>query len=206
MFFITRELYRKLRDSEDKEALEKYLNKEHLRVTNYPIDEGLMEEMIIEMEMRDLVFDIKNAYYITISGLINEIIKRFEYLRVDKGLKQIVWENSRLYVAAIIDILLFHGWNGSRSVEDLAFQLNVNDASHVVHTTHDDSKECVFHKWLNIAYECMYSINVSKYLVFDLREYTHGKLGLCSLNYVCDIINEVYESLGEEVDYRKMKI
>ena len=196
MFFVTRELYRKLRDSEDKEALEKYLNKEHLRITNYPIGQGHMEEMIIEMEMRDLVYDIKNAYYITVSGLINEIIKRFEYLRVVKGLTQVAWENSKLYVASIVDIMLFHGWNGSRSVEDLSFQLGINDVSYI-HTTYDDTKECVFHEWLNKAYECMYSINVTGYLVFDLREYTHGGSGT-SLDYVYDIINNVYEALLEE--------
>lgn len=216
MFFITRELYRKLRDSEDKEALEKYLNKEHLRITNYPIGKGLMEEMIIEMEMRDLVYDIKNAYYVTTSGIINEIIKRFEYLRVNKGLKQVVWENSKLYVTAIIDIMIWHGWNGSSSVEDLAVQLGINDATYL-HKVYDISQECVFHKWLNIAYEAMYKVNVSEYLVFDLRNYTHGKTGIGSLEYVYDVINEVYESFyqdewhdeyttGKEVDYRKTKI
>lgn len=214
MFFITRELYRKLRDSEDKEALEKYLNKEHLRVTNYPIGRGLMEEMIIEMEMRDLVFDIKNAYYIDTAGLINEIIKRFEYLRANKGLKQIVWNNSKLYVAAIVDILLFHGWNGSNSVEDLVVQLDIETPTYI-HTAYDDAEECVFHKWLNLAYQAMYRVNVSEYLVFDLREYTHGKLGTGSLSYVYDVINKVYESIyedvwyeeyttGKEVDYRKL--
>ena len=216
MFFITRELYRKLRDSEDKEALEKYLNKEHLRVTNYPIGKGLMEEMILEMEIRDLVYDIKNAYYVTTSGIINEIIKRFEYLRVNKGLKQVVWENSKLYVTAIIDIMIWHGWNGVSSVEDLAVQLSINDATYL-HKVYDISQECVFHKWLNIAYEAMYKVNVSEYLVFDLRNYTHGKTGIGSLEYVYDLINKVYESLyqdvwyeeyttGKEVDYRKMKI
>ena len=214
MFFITRELYRKLRDSEDKEALEKYLNKEHLRVTNYPIGRGRMEEMIIEMEMRDMVFDIKNAYYIETAGLINEIIKRFEYLRVNKGLKQIVWENSKLYVTAIIDILIWHGWNGCGSVEDLAVQLDMNDVTYL-HIAYDDTKECVFHKWLNTAYEAMYKVNVSEYLVFDLREFVHGSLGIGSLKYVYDVINKVYESIyqdewheeyttGKEVDYRKM--
>lgn len=216
MFFITRELYRKLRDSEDKEALEKYLNKEHLRVTNYPIGKGLMEEMILEMEIRDLVYDIKNTYYITTAGLINEIIKRFEYLRVNKGLKQVVWENSKLYVTAIIDILIWHGWNGCGSVEDLAVQLGINDATYL-HKVYDISQECVFHKWLNIAYEAMYKVNVSEYLVFDLRNYTHGKTGIGSLEYVYDIINKIYESFyqdewyeeyttGKEVDYRKTKI
>lgn len=214
MFFITRELYRKLRDSEDKEALEKYLNKEHLRDTNYPIGRGRMEEMIIEMEMRDLVFDIKNAYYIDTAGLIKEIIKRFEYLRTNKGLKQIVWSNSKLYVAAIIDILLFHGWNGSNSVEDLVVQLDIETPTYM-HTAYDDTCECVFHKWLNLAYQAMYRVNVSEYLVFDLRECTHGALGTGSLSYVYDTINKVYESIyedawyeeyttGEEVDYRKI--
>lgn len=194
MFFITRELYRKLRDSEDKEALEKYLNNEHLRVTNYPIGRGRMEEMIIEMEIRDMVFDIKNAYYIDTAGLINEIIKRFEYLRVNKGLKQIVWENSKLYVTAIIDILIWHGWNGCGSVEDLAVQLDMNDVTYL-HTAYDDTCECVFHKWLNMAYAAMYRVNVSEYLVFDLREFVHGSLGIGSLKYVYDVINKVYESI-----------
>ena len=173
-----------------------------------------MEEMIIEMEMRDMVFDIKNAYYIDIAGLINEIIKRFEYLRVNKGLKQIVWKNSKLYVMAIIDILIWHGWNGSSSVEDLAFQLDMNDVTYL-HTAYDDTCECVFHKWLNIAYEAMYKVNVSEYLVFDLREFVHGALGRGSLKYVYDVVNKVYESIcqdmwyeeyttGKEVDYRKI--
>ena len=214
MFFITRDLYRKLRDSEDKEALEKYLNKEHLRVTNYPIGKGLMEEMIIEMEIRDLVFDIKNAYYITTEGLIYEIIKRFEYLRVNKGLKQVVWENSKLYVAAIIDILMLHGWNGSSSVEDLVVQLDIETPTYM-NTAYDVTYKCVFHKWLNLAYQAMHRVNVSEYLIFDLREYTHGKLEIGSLNYVYDLISEVYESFyqdewheeyttGKEVDYRKL--
>ena len=214
MFFITRELYRKLRDSEDKEALEKYLNKEHLRVTNYPIGRGLMEEMIIEMEMRDMVFDIKNAYYIDTDGLINEIIKRFEYLRVNKGLKQIVWENLKLYVTAIIDILIWHGWNGCSSVEDLAVQLGINDATYL-HKAYDITEECVFHKWLNTAYEAIHRVNVSEYLVFNLRDYTHGKPKIGSLDYVYNRIKEIYESIcqdmwyeeyttGKEVDYRKI--
>ena len=196
MFFITKELYRKLRDSEDKKALEKYLNKEHLRVTNYPIGRGRMEEMIIEMEMRDMVFDIKNVHYIDTEGLINEIIRRFEYLRVNKGVKQIVWENSKLYVMAIVDILIWHGWNGASSVEDLAFFLDIK--AKYLHTAYDDTCECVFHKWLNIAYEAMYKVNVSEYLVFDLREFVHGALGKGSLKYVYDLVNKVYESIYQD--------
>ena len=55
MFFITREVYKKLKNEN---KLREYIQDIHTRCNNYPMIEHDLNILLLEMELRDLVNDI----------------------------------------------------------------------------------------------------------------------------------------------------
>ena len=168
MFFITNDVYKKLKETGE---LRKYIQDVSIRTNNYPMLEADLNILLLEMDLRDLVNDINNAYYYDNLGLLNTIVSRMVDM-IAIGTDGVKWENIPLYATAIYDIVVLNGWNNNSSLRDLLFTIDVSDNSVLLIEDFDIQEVCLIAKWLDDTYKTMNRPIESNKIVFPFNRGT----------------------------------
>lgn len=168
MFFITNDVYKKLKETGE---LRKYIQDVSIRTNNYPMLEADLNILLLEMDLRDLVNDINNAYYYDNLGLLNTIVSRMVDM-IAIGTDGVKWENIPLYATAIYDIVVLNGWNNNSSLRDLLFTIDVSDNSVLLIEDFDIPEVCLIAKWLDDTYKTMNRPVESNKIVFPFNRGT----------------------------------
>ena len=168
MFFITNDVYKKLKATGE---LRKYIQDISIRTNNYPMLEADLNILLLEMDLRDLVNDINNAYYYDNLGLLNTIVSRMVDM-ISIGTDGVKWENIPLYATAIYDIVVLNGWNNNSSLRDLLFTIDVSDNSVLLIEDFDIPEVCLIAKWLDDTYKTMNRPVESNKIVFPFNRGT----------------------------------
>lgn len=168
MFFITNDVYKKLKETGE---LRKYIQDVSIRTNNYPMLEADLNILLLEMDLRDLVNDINNAYYYDNLGLLNTIVSRMVDM-IAIGTDGVKWENIPLYATAIYDIVVLRGWNGNSSLRDLLFTIDLSDNSVLLIEDFDIPEVCLIAKWLDDTYKTMNRPIESNKIVFPFNRGT----------------------------------
>ena len=168
MFFITNDVYKKLKETGE---LRKYIQDVSIRTNNYPMLEADLNILLLEMDLRDLVNDINNAYYYDNLGLLNTIVSRMVDM-IAIGTDGVKWENIPLYATAIYDIVVLNGWNNNSSLRDLLFTIDLSDNSVLLIEDFDIPEVCLIAKWLDDTYKTMNRPVESNKIVFPFNRGT----------------------------------
>ena len=168
MFFITNDVYKKLKATGE---LRKYIQDISIRTNNYPMLEADLNILLLEMDLRDLVNDINNAYYYDNLGLLNTIVSRMVDM-ISIGTDGVKWENIPLYATAIYDIVVLNGWNNNSSLRDLLFTIDLSDNSVLLIEDFDIPEVCLIAKWLDDTYKTMNRPIESNKIVFPFNRGT----------------------------------
>lgn len=168
MFFITNDVYKKLKATGE---LRKYIQDVSIRTNNYPMLEADLNILLLEMDLRDLVNDINNAYYYDNLGLLNTIVSRMVDM-IAIGTDGVKWENIPLYATAIYDIVVLNGWNNNSSLRDLLFTIDLSDNSVLLIEDFDIPEVCLIAKWLDDTYKTMNRPVESNKIVFPFNRGT----------------------------------
>lgn len=168
MFFITNDVYKKLKETGE---LRKYIQDVSIRTNNYPMLEADLNILLLEMDLRDLVNDINNAYYYDNLGLLNTIVSRMVDM-IAIGTDGVKWENIPLYATAIYDIVVLNGWNNNSSLRDLLFTIDLSDNSVLLIEDFDIPEVCLIAKWLDDTYKTMNRPIESNKIVFPFNRGT----------------------------------
>lgn len=168
MFFITRDVYKRLKESGE---LKKYIQDTYIRCNNYPMLEEELNQLLLEMELRDLVTDINESYYYDSMGLLEEIISRMVDM-ISIGVTGVKWDNIPLYATAIYDIVVLRGWNGNSSLRDLLFTIDIKANTVLFIEEFDTSSMCLVAQWLDTTYKYMNRYSESDKIVFDFNRGT----------------------------------
>lgn len=165
MFFITRDVYKRLKEEN---KLKEYIQDIHTRCNNYPMEEYELNPLLLEMELRDLVNDINEAYYYDNLGLLEMVISRMINMSAlyVEGVK---WDNIPLYATAIYDMVILHGWNGNSSLGDLLFTIDVNMNRVLYIEEFGIADMCLIAQWIETSYKNMNRPSQSDKVVFNLN-------------------------------------
>ena len=164
MFFITREVYKKLKNEN---KLREYIQDIHTRCNNYPMIEHDLNILLLEMELRDLVNDINESYYYDNLGLLEEIISRMVAM-ASLDVSNVIWENIPLYATAIYDMVILRGWNDNNSLIDLLYTIDINLNKVLLIEELGVSEMCLIAQWIDNSYKNMNRLDMSDKVVFNL--------------------------------------
>ena len=165
MFFITRDVYKRLKEEN---KLKDYIQDIHIRCNNYPMEEYELNPLLLEMELRDLVNDINEAYYYDNLGLLEMIISRMTNM-MSLDVVGVKWSNIPLYATAIYDIVVLHGWNNNCSLGDLLFTIDVSMNKVLYIEEFGIAGMCLIAQWIETSYKIMNRPSQSDKNVFNLN-------------------------------------
>ena len=164
MFFITREVYKKLKNEN---KLREYIQDIHTRCNNYPMIEHDLNILLLEMELRDLVNDINESYYYDNLGLLEEIISRMINM-MSLDIESVIWENIPLYATARYDMVVLRGWNNNSSLTDLLYTIDVKLNKVLLIEEFGIGQMCLIAQWVEKSYWNMNRLDMSDKVVFNL--------------------------------------
>lgn len=175
MIFITQELYKEWK-SKKQDIFEEINNMNKRSNVLFPDEAKLLNDsnilnMILELEMKDLLLDIRDSYYFDTEGFIYEATRRlvkftdlidrrknipsdYAVLSVEKGLIP-------LLVTAIYDISVLNCWNDHKSLYDLIYYLDSTGIS-VKDTVGPEFNFCNMALWVDICYRHARDYNPAK--------------------------------------------
>ena len=166
MIFITQELYKEWKNK-DKDIFNEIRKMNERSSILYFSEHQLLNDydilnIILELEMKDLMTDVKNSYYFDTEGFIYEATKRLIKFNnmLDKrrkkhpaGLPFLFTDKSLipLIVTALYDITVFNCWNDHRSLYDLICYIDV-DENLLDPDTDQQIKICNIARWMDKCY------------------------------------------------------
>lgn len=167
MIFITRELYKEWKNK-NKDIFNEISNMNGRSSALYFSEHQLLNDydllnITLELEMKDLMVDVKNSYYFDTEGFIYEATKRLIKFNnmLDKrrekhpaGIPFLYTDRSLipLIVTALYDITVFNCWNDHRSLYDLICYLDI-DGNLLDPDTDQQIKACNISRWMDKCYK-----------------------------------------------------
>ena len=209
MIFITQELYKEWKNK-DKDVFNEIRKMNERSSVLYFSEHQLLNDydilnIILELEMKDLMTDVKNSYYFDTEGFIYEATKRlldftaliekrenvksnYAVLSVDKTLIP-------LLVTAIYDIAVFNCWNDHRTLYDLIYYLDDTCTPSVKNTIGPELNFCNMALWVDTCYRHARDYNPAKRKIIRIVNIQNDHSRIVSLEDIYELAKTIYEKI-----------
>lgn len=209
MIFITRELYKEWKNK-GKDIFEEINNMNKRSNVLFPEESKLMNDydilkIMLELEMKDFLLDVRDSYYFDAEGFIYEATRRLVYFHsvIDERIKKhngngpflfINKELIPLLVTAIYDISIYNCWNDNNSLEDLIYYLD-NRGGILDSGVDEDIKVCNMALWVDKCYKHARDYNPAKRKIMRIVNIQNDYSRIISLEDIYELAETIYEKI-----------
>ena len=208
MIFITQELYKEWK-SKGKDIFKEINNMNRKSNAIFPKDRDTLTDydvlnIMLELEMKDFLLDVKDSYYFDTEGFIYEATSRLMnfhnllekkrkshssgtlFLFTDKTLIPLV-------VTALYDITVFNCWNNHRSMSDLIYYLD--SAEGVLNPdVYQQIRVCNIASWVDKCYRYARDFNPANRKLITLIPLANNDFEkILDLSYIFEIAKKIYD-------------
>ena len=208
MIFITQELYKEWK-KRNKDIFNEIRNINKRSNSIFPEDADTLTDydilnIMLELEMKDFLLDVKNSYYFDAEGFIFEATNRLlnfhnllekkrksrpsnnlPFLFTDRELIPIV-------VTALYDITVFNCWNDHRSIADLIYYLDSGEGV-IDPYLYQQTRVCNIASWVDKCYKHARDFNPANRKLITLIPRMDDYDKILNLSYIFDVAKKIYD-------------
>ena len=205
MISITQELYKEWK-KRNKDIFNEIRNINKRGNSLFPEDADTLTDydilnIMLELEMKDFLLDVKNSYYFNAEGFIYEATNRllnFHNFLVKKrksspsGLTFLFTDRELipLVVTALYDITVLNCWNDHKSIEDLI----LDSCEGVIDPyLYQQTRVCNIASWVYKCYKHARDFNPANRKLITLIPRMDDYDKILNLSYIYDVAKKIYE-------------
>lgn len=209
MIFITRELYKEWKNK-GKDIFKEINNMSKRSNVLFPDEAKLLNDsnilnMILELEMKDFLLDVRDSYYFDTEGFIYKATKRLldftafiekrENVKSDYAVLSVDKTLIPLLVTAIYDIAVFNCWNDHRTLYDLIYYLDDTCTPSVKNTIGPELNFCNMALWVDTCYRHARDYNPAKRKIIRIVNIQNDHSRIVSLEDIYELAKTIYEKI-----------
>lgn len=210
MIFMTREHYKEWKNK-NKDIFEEIDRMNKRSNALFPDEEKMVTDydilkIMLELEMKDFILDVRDSYYFDTEGFIYEATKRLLKFTMVLDQRRKKQRNSLpflfvdkllipLLVTAIYDISVYNCWNDNRSLYDLICHLDATNEDILDPDLDQKIKVCNMAIWVDKCYKHARDYNPAKRKIIKIVNIQNDYSRVISLEDVYKLSEAIYKKL-----------